>query len=48
MNEFYYNKFDKTALLTTKGKMRILQEQKKVVVGYLDGFIHFPMSKMGI
>lgn len=41
MNEFYYSRFDKTALLTTEENAYI-SEKKRVVVGYLDGF--YPLS----
>ncbi|MDE6640245.1 MAG: EAL domain-containing protein [Acetatifactor sp.] len=41
MNTFYYNRFDKAALLTTEEK-EYLEETDLLVVGYLDG--HYPFS----
>ncbi|NLL79952.1 MAG: EAL domain-containing protein [Clostridiales bacterium] len=46
MNKFYYNKFDKTALLTT-GENAYIAEKRKVVAGYLDGFYPFSYEKDG-
>lgn len=46
MNEFYYNKFDKTALLTTE-ESAYIAGTKKVVVGYLDGFYPFSYEQDG-
>ncbi len=46
MNEFYYSRFDKAALLTTDEKAYIT-EKKKVVVGYLDGFYPFSYEEDG-
>lgn len=46
MNEFYYNKFDKAALLTTeeKGYIKFVETVK---VGYLDGFYPFSYEEEG-
>ncbi len=41
MNEFYYSRFDKSALLTIEEK-EYLAENKLLTVGYLDG--HYPFS----
>ena len=46
MNEFYYSRFDKNALLTTEENAYIA-ETKKVVVGYLDGFYPFSYEEDG-
>lgn len=46
MNEFYYNRFDKSALLTTEEHIYI-SEKKKVTVGYLDGFYPFSYEEDG-
>lgn len=46
MNEFYYNRFDKSALLTTEEHIYI-SKKKKVTVGYLDGFYPFSYEKDG-
>lgn len=46
VNEFYYSRFDKTALLTTAENVYIA-ETGKVVVGYLDGFYPFSYEKDG-
>lgn len=46
MNEFYYNKFDKTVLLTTE-ESEYIAETKKFVVGYLDGFYPFSYEQDG-
>lgn len=46
MNEFYYSRLDKTALLTTEENAYIA-ETKQVVVGYLDGFYPFSYEKDG-
>lgn len=46
MNEFYYSRFDKAALLTTEEKTYIT-EKKKIVVGYLDGFYPFSYEEGG-
>ena len=46
MNEFYYSKFDKTALLTTE-ENEYIAGTKKVVVGYLDGFYPFSYEEDG-
>lgn len=41
MNTFYYNRFDKAALLTTDEK-EYLENTKTLTIGYLDG--HYPFS----
>lgn len=46
MNEFYYSRFDKTALLTTE-ESAYIAENPKVVVGYLDGFYPFSYEEEG-
>lgn len=46
VNEFYYSRFDKTALLTTEENAYI-SEKKNVVVGYLDGFYPFSYEEDG-
>ena len=46
MNQFYYSKFDKTALLTI-GENQYLADKKKLVVGYLDGFYPFSYEEDG-
>lgn len=46
MNKFYYNRFDKTALLTTDENAYIA-EKKQVVVGFLDGFYPFSYEEDG-
>lgn len=46
MNEFYYSKFDKTALLTTE-ETEYIAETKELVVGYLDGFYPFSYEQDG-
>lgn len=46
MNEFYYDRFDKTALLTTE-ETAYIAETKKVVIGYLDGFYPFSYVEDG-
>lgn len=46
MNEFYYSRFDKTALLTTE-EHAYIAENAKVVVGYLDGFYPFSYEEDG-
>lgn len=46
MNEFYYDRFDKAVLLTTEEKVYITQ-QKKITVGYLDGFYPFSYEEEG-
>ncbi|MGN0352261.1 MAG: EAL domain-containing protein [Roseburia sp.] len=46
MNDFYYSKFDKTALLTTE-ESEYITETKKLVVGYLDGFYPFSYEQDG-
>lgn len=46
MNEFYYSRFDKTALLTT-AENKYIAERKQIVVGYLDGFYPFSYEKDG-
>lgn len=46
MNKYYYNKFDKTALLTTD-EILFAEERKTVVVGYLDGLYPFSYEENG-
>lgn len=46
MNKFYYDRFDKTALLTIEENAYIV-ETKQVVVGYLDGFYPFSYEEKG-
>lgn len=46
MNEFYYSRFDKTALLTTE-EHTYIAETEKLVVGYLDGFYPFSYEEDG-
>lgn len=46
MNEFYYSKFDKTALLTT-GENAYIAETGRITVGYLDGFYPFSYEEDG-
>lgn len=46
MNEYYYNRFDKTTLLTTSENAYIA-EKKQVVVGYMDGFYPFSYEEDG-
>lgn len=46
MNNFYYSRFDKTSLLTTK-ENEYIAAQKKVVIGYLDGFYPFSYEEDG-
>lgn len=46
MNEFYYSRFDKTALLTTE-EIAYIAETKQVIVGYLDGFYPFSYEEDG-
>ena len=46
MNKFYYSRFDKTSLLTTR-ENEYIAAQKKVVVGYLDGFYPFSYEEDG-
>lgn len=43
MNQFYYDKFDKTVLLTT-GEKEYLAEKQTLVVGYVDNY--YPFSYM--
>ncbi len=44
MNQFYYNKFDKTVLLTTEEKA-YLQEKKTLQIGYLDQYYPFSYTE---
>ena len=46
MNKFYYSRFDKTSLLTTR-ENEYIAAQKKVVIGYLDGFYPFSYEEDG-
>lgn len=46
MNNFYYSRFDKISLLTTK-ENEYIAAQKKVVIGYLDGFYPFSYEEDG-
>lgn len=46
MNEFYYSRFDKKALLTIEENIYI-SAKKTIVVGYLDGFYPFSYEKDG-
>ena len=46
MNEFYYSRFDKTALLTIE-ENEYIAETKEILVGYLDGFYPFSYEKNG-
>ncbi len=46
MNEFYYSRFDKTALLTTE-ENEYIAENKQVLVGYFDGFYPFSYEENG-
>lgn len=46
MNEFYYSRFDKTALLTTE-ESAYIAETGTIVVGYLDGFYPFSYEEDG-
>lgn len=46
MNKFYYNRFDKTALLTTD-ENEYIKSKAQVKVGYLDGFYPFSYEEDG-
>ena len=46
MSEFYYDKFDKAALLTTEEK-EYITEKSSIVVGYIDGFYPFSYEENG-
>lgn len=46
MNKFYYDRFDKTALLTT-GEHSYIINSPKITVGYLDGFYPFSYEEDG-
>lgn len=46
MNEFYYSRFDKTALLTIE-ENRYIAEKQQILVGYLDGFYPFSYEENG-
>lgn len=46
MNEFYYSRFDKTAVLTIN-ENEYIAEKKKVVIGYLDGYYPFSYEEDG-
>lgn len=46
MNEFYYSRFDRTALLST-AENDYMGERKKLVIGYLDGFYPFSYEEDG-